>query len=147
MQCKLETGLATTKIRSMSLGRRKVEVKGGWLLTPSGFTVKGGDWLALSHPLRGQEKRAKNSGGGWMLEKKKGAPGRETQLLSLLSTADSMRLEVMTPSFVTFMCLQRIDGGLQLLRKGHRSTEIMTSSAQGHRAGRARATSSPLWQP
>lgn len=82
-----------------------------------------------------------------MLKKKKGAPGRETQLLSLLSTADSMRLEVMTPSFVTFMCLQRIDGGLQLLRRGHGGTEIMTSSAQSHRADRARAASSPLWQP
>lgn len=36
----------------------------------------------------------------------------------------------MTLNFVTLICLQSLDGGLQLLGMGHRGAEIMTPSAQ-----------------
>ena len=132
MKYKLETGLAAIKVRLMPLGRRKFTGRKRaasdlfWY-----FAVKGGDRPSLSLPFR--YRRARNSDG--MMPENKEAPGREMLLLSLLSALDIMRLEVVTPSFVTLMCLQSIDGGLQLLGTGHTATKIMISSAQGHGAG------------
>lgn len=94
------------------------------------FTVKGSD---KSLQFRGQDRRERNSG-GWM-QKKNGSPKREMLLLCLLPALDTRRLEVGTPCFVTLMCLQSTVAGLQRLGMGHRVTEIMIPSAQGHGAG------------
>lgn len=52
--------------------------------------------------------------------------------MSLLSALDIMRLEVVTPTFVTLRCLQNLDGLLQLLEMGHWNAKIKSPSTQGH---------------
>lgn len=56
---------------------------------------------------------------GWMLERKKGDSQEENTVLSVLLALESMRLEVVTPSFMSLTCLQSMDGGPQLLGTGH----------------------------